>query len=158
MKLKQKVKEEIKVGERVGARSYSDLMELALMKQLESKDLNEKEVAVLIDCCEEAQAQAKSLTEKVSAGKVVLLDYAKQQGYHDLRGELAVAKIGDKTEYELSASKAIKILEKEGKLKLLDDILTVRVTEFRKYLGSDLFEEKATKEEKTFTSISLKKK
>lgn len=158
LKLKEEVKTEEKVGERVGARTYQEMVELALIKQLDSKTLNEKEVRILVDCLTIDDGKAKELKAVVDVGKPVLLAYGKEHDQHDLYGDVAHAKIGDKTDFSLPPSKVIKILEKEGKLRLLDDVLAVRVTEFRKYLGSDLYEQKAEKTDSPFATISLRKK
>ncbi len=158
MALKQKVQVAEKKAEMVVARSYQEMVELALKGQLDSISLNEKEVRILVDCLTEADSQAKELDKKVKAGKPVLLGYAKEHEQYALHGDLAYAKIADKTDFDLPASKAIKILEKEGKMKLLDLVLSVSVTKFREFLGSDLFEKNASREERKFATISLKKK
>ena len=156
--LKQKVDVKEKVGERVGARTYAEMLGLALKGQLDSKTLNEKEVKILVDCLAFDDRNAKFLKKNVDSGKPTLLEYAKENRLISLYGDLSMAKISDKTETDLSASKAIKILEKEGKMKLLDEILTVSVTNFKRYLGADIYDRAATKNVHEFASISLKKR
>lgn len=155
-KLKVEQKDSV-AGEGIGVRSYQEMLDLISKEKLDSKTLNEKEVRILIDCLGHNDETAKILAEGVKKGKAVLLSYAEAHKMYEIIAGLWFAKASDSTDFDLPASRAIKILEKEGKTKLLDSVLKVSIGDFRKYLGSDLFEKNASREKRVFSAISLKR-
>lgn len=139
-------------------RTYDVMISEALRQMLEAKSLTGKEVNLLIDSLGLEDTTAKALAERVKVGKAVLLEYAKGKKLRKLFGDDYEAPVSDSTKSTIKASKAIKIMEKEGKLKLFDSVLTVGVENFKKYLGSDLYDKNIMKTTELFASISIKKK
>lgn len=148
-------KSEVSTGK---VRTVQELDDQLRKGSLSADTLSEVEAKTLVDELTIDDETAKILAKRVEMGKAVLREWCKTHEIRELEGSKGVAKVADGAGFSMDASKAVKILEKEKKNHLFNDILTVSATAFRKFLGSDLFEKNAKMETKPWSIVSLRRK
>lgn len=173
MKQEQRKKEAVEPGAPAGAstkgRTAKELADEAVTLDENGfsalvNSLTPEEVISLVDVGTEIEEQRRSIDKDVKFYvepiKALLLNLAKQLKKKEIKGsEKRIAKIGraSKTTMGTATSFVKDVLKKEGKLNLFDQLVNVKLTEAKKYLGEDALKGfiKVTSEE--YGSVALKK-
>ena len=125
----------------------------------EAGSLNDSELTALVDQAYFWDLEQKELAGRVKNAKTILLRNARAQEWKSYSGESAACKIGKSTKSIMGTVKEfLQLLKREGKMKLLDDLLKVKLGDAKKYLGEDALNGFLTEETEEYGSVSLKKK
>ena len=112
-------------------------------------------IVELIDIACEWDIEKKRLDAKVKEAKAILLANAKVTGWKEKMGKKAVCKIGPSTVAVIGVNPFLSLLKKQGKLNLVQDLLKVKITEAKKYLGEIALEDVTDSQTEPYGSVSL---
>lgn len=128
-------------------------------------ELSNAEIMSLIDVGSDIEERRRAIDKEVKAEvepiKDILLQLGQANKKKNMEGHRGKCTIGPSTKTLTgTATQLAALLKKEGKVKLFDSLLTVRVTDAKKFLGEDiLFKSKFfTSERKEYSTVSLKSK
>lgn len=121
------------------------------------QNLTESEVKLLIDRGSDIDANIKYLTRQLKAIKLGVLEYARRNKLKTIEGQRATAKISDSTTTTTgTVTEFAKLLKKEGKIELFDELTKVQLTEAKKYLGEAALKGFLSKSIQKFAKIGFK--
>jgi hypothetical protein len=165
-KVKQDLETSVKTNGKVIGKGRQVVVILRLVEQgqsLEELQLTENEIKQLIDYATEIEEMrreiAQSVKNFVDPIKKLLVEHAKENNWKHKDGNLGKCDIAaSSTTITGTATELIQILKKEGKTKLFDSLVSIRVTDSKKFLGEDiLFKSGFFKmDRKEFGTVSLK--
>jgi len=164
IRLKNELPSEAKVKNgRVINRSVPQLLKDAQELGVEEVGvaLTEKEHESLIEYGGEQDVIKKLAEKEVTVIKAILLAHAKASGEVESSSKSFGFKVSPRTATVFgTATDLARILKKHKKMQLFDELVTVKVTETKKYLGEQILIEEGfmKKETEKFGSTSLKKK
>ena len=123
------------------------LVEMVLLNAEVVKDiaayLQDEERVALVDYALDCGERSKALEAREKAAKQLLMVYAENESKKDLSTSSNSCKVGASSSTETGTpTQLIRILKDERKLNLVDDILSVKVGEAKKYLGEKFLEAK----------------
>jgi len=123
--------------------------------------LTEEELILMIDTGTELEAERREIEKKTEAVvrpvKQILLQVAKAAGWKEKKGTKGKAKVSASTWSDVgTATDLAKILKREGKIALFDELVTVRVGDCKKYLGTEALKGFLTPHTEEFGMLSLK--
>ena len=113
-------------------------------------------IAELIDNACEWDVEKKKFDTKVKEAKIVLLAHAKQNEWKEKMGKKAVCKIGPSTVAVIGVNPFLALLKKLGKVALVPDLLKVKITDAKKYLGEIALADVTDSQTEPYGSVSLK--
>jgi len=116
----------------------------------------EVSIMELIDNAYDWDVEKKKFDAKVKEAKIVLLAHAKQNEWKEKMGKNAKCKIGPSTVAEIGVKPFLSLLKKLGKVALVQDLLKVKITEAKKYLGEIALEDVTDSQTEPYGSVSLK--
>lgn len=110
-----------------------------LVKEL-AGSLNDTEIGVLIDHLLYESEKATKLLSAVAWIKPLVKLSASEQKWKKKFGDIAEAKsmASSSTVFTCTVTKFVALLKKEGKLKLVDDLLSIKLGDVKKYLGEEV--------------------
>lgn len=153
-KQRSKVKEEIPVVERT---LEQKAIEIIGLKQAE--DMTKEDLLILIDAGSDWQDEAKRVGDCLKDVKDMVKKYAELNNMTETETDRVICKISPSTKTIPGTIKAfVKILVDEGKRHLQNEVLNVKITNAKKYLGEDALKDWLKTETNKFGSVSLKKK
>lgn len=144
-----------KVEEVVGkaaVRTFEDILE---MTNAQSLKLTNAEMEKLIDNAAVLDVQGKEMAKKVKRAKAMLLANAKKKKWKTLTGRTGVAKVSPSTTTVIPVKPFALLLKKLKKTKMLFDLLSVRISDAKKYLGEDVLEKIWETEFEEYGSVSV---
>ena len=113
-------------------------------------------IAELIDNAYEWDVEKKKFDTKVKEAKIVLLAHAKQNEWKEKMGKNAKCKIGPSTTAVVGVKPFLALLKKLGKVALVPDLLKVKITDAKKYLGEIALADVTDSQTEPYGSVSLK--
>jgi len=113
-------------------------------------------IAELIDNAYEWDVEKKKFDTKVKEAKIILLAHAKQNEWKEKMGKNAKCKIGPSTTAVVGVKPFLALLKKLGKVALVPDLLKVKITDAKKYLGEIALEDVTDSQTEPYGSVSLK--
>jgi hypothetical protein len=130
---------------------------------IEQLNLNESEIEMLIDHGTKIEERRRSIDKEVKSVvepiKDILLQSATAVKWKHKEGSDGKCDIGPSTKTLTgTASELYKLLQKEKKAKLFNSLLTVRVTDAKKFLGEDILFKSGffRSERREYGTVSLK--
>ena len=121
-----------------------------------SKSKEWESLEELIDSAYEWDVEKKKFDAKVKEAKIILLAHAKQNEWKEKMGKNAECKIGPSTVAVIGVNPFLSLLKKLGKLNLVPDLLKVKITDAKKYLGEIALEDVTDSQTEPYGSVSLK--
>jgi len=99
--------------------------------------LTDTEIGLLADQHLRDTEKSAEINKGISWIKPLLHLSAREQKWKKKEGDVSEAKAmaGSSTEFTCTVTQFVALLKKEGKLKLADDILSIRLGDAKKYLG-----------------------
>jgi hypothetical protein len=119
-------------------------------------ELNETEMAALIDYGAELDAEAKEHNRRVKIIKDLLRINADIYRWKNKAGNTATAGVSPSSKTTIDATAMGRLLARLGKSNLFGTIFSVKITEAKKYVGIDDLDEISETETKEFGRVSLK--
>ena len=116
----------------------------------------EVSIMELIDNAYEWDVEKKRFDAKVKEAKIILLAHAKQNEWKEKMGKNAKCKVGPSTKAEIGVKPFLSLLKKLGKVNLVPDLLKVKITDAKKYLGEIALEDVTDSQTEPYGSVSLK--
>jgi len=138
-----------KVGK--GSEQIEKMDSNALMAQ---KELIEMKNLVDVACTWDIKK--KELDAKVKEAKSTLLNYAEEHEIKLISGKTAKCKIGPNTTSFIAIKPFLALLKKIGKTNLVPDLLKVKMTDAKKYLGEVVLEDIISSDTDEYGSVTLK--
>lgn len=126
-----------------------------------AKTITEEELILMIDSGVEMEAERRAAdkqTEKVvKPVKQLLLQVAKNAKWKEKKGTKGMAKVSASTWSDVgTGTQLAALLKKEGKIQLFDDLVTIRVGDCKKFLGTDALKGFITPHSEEFGAVALK--
>jgi len=116
----------------------------------------EQAIISMVDRAYELDVEQKKLAKELRELKDTLLKSAEKQGVREYAGNIATCRIGPKTTTEIGVKAFVKLLKDVGKGNLFADLLKVKITEAKRYLGEVVLEDIAEVTIEEYGSISFK--
>lgn len=109
-----------------------------LIKEL-ANTLNDTEIGLLVDHSLGETEKASKWLDAVGWIKPLLKVSSLEQKWKKKSGDIAEAKVmaASSTSFTCTVTKFVAFLKKEGKLKLVDDLLSIKLGDVKKYLGEE---------------------
>ena len=112
-----------------------------LLGRTSASKLTSAQVDLLIDSVTEWDTVKKQLEKEVKIGKALLLEHAELKQWKTRAAAEAVCTIKPSSSTEVDVSGLAKLLKKMGKKELFVDLVKVKSTDAKKYLGENSLEE-----------------
>jgi hypothetical protein len=130
---------------------------------IEQLNLSESDLEMLIDHGTDIEERRREIDKEVKSMvepiKDILLQSASKLKWKHKEGHEGKCDIGPSTKTITgTATELLKLLKKEGKVKLFNNLLTVRVTDAKKFMGEDILFKSGFffSERKEYGTVSLK--
>lgn len=145
-------------------RSVRSILEAYQDNGLEGLVLSAEEIGLLIDSGVELDEKRKAIMKEVDnvvgPTKKLLLALAERDKWKRKSGKVGDCKIGagSSTVIDGTVTQFAALLKKEGKLHLFDDLVNIKITDTKKYLGEDALKDFMHSDTKEYGTVSLSKK
>uniref|UniRef100_A0A6M3M035 Uncharacterized protein n=1 Tax=viral metagenome TaxID=1070528 RepID=A0A6M3M035_9ZZZZ len=135
-------------------RSPDELIRTVEVEDVET--MTDSELEALIDSATGWDMTAKSQAKKVKEAKELLLAHAKANSWKTRVGATGACKIGPSSKTTILATAFVRVLKKLGKIDLVDDLLSVKLGEAKKYVGEVPLEPISEVDTEEYGTVSLK--
>lgn len=141
--------------ESMQGRMTEDLLHLHAKGKLDLKTVTAVEIDSLAYDVKEDEKAAKMLNFRVKAGKEIIMEWMKLHKITTFDDVLSSVRVGARTQLEVLASVMLDYLKRMKKTALIDSVLGVKLTEAKKYFGSDVVEQLGKKEVEAYASLKI---
>lgn len=124
--------------------------------ETETKELTDLEIDVLVDAATELDIVGKECVATVKMAKAVLLQHAKTLKWKTRATDKSICKIGPNSSSEIGVKDLAKLLKKMEKSALFVDLVKVKITDAKKYLGEHSLAPITVTDTEEYGSVSLK--
>lgn len=114
------------------------------------------QITQLIDAATEWDMEQKALAKNAKAAKALLLSHAKSKKWKTRAGETAVCTIKQSSSTEVDVTGLAQLLKRLGKKNLFVDLVKVKITEAKQYLGEHSLKECSEVVTEEYGSVTLK--
>lgn len=121
-----------------------------------AKSVSEKELVQLIDEAVKYDVEQKRLSKLVETSKELIMTIAKGEKWKHKPGSTGMVEIKSSSKTEMTATDLARLLDREGKTNIFDNLVNVKVGEAKKILGEDAVREFSKTSTEVYGSISLK--
>lgn len=127
------------------------------------QSLTAEEIVLMVNAGTDIEDQRRAIDKEVKATVepvkkllVALAQEVKKRTFRGTEGRVATVARGSKTTMG-TVTEFVKILKREGKLGLFDSLVSVKLTETKKYVGEDALKGFITVTPIEYNSVSMKK-
>jgi len=118
--------------------------------------LSPRELTLLIDEGYGDDVAEKTADKRLKVVKEILKAAGEKLKSHSLNGEIGKVDISPSGSTEMSPAQLRKLLKKEKKENLFDELISVKTGELKKYVGDDVVAKYAKTETKEYGKVSFK--
>lgn len=142
--------------QKTAQRTVDDLLVLQGTETLQIETVTEDEFKALCTQIAKDDDERKKLEGRVKLGKEIVLKWMELHTKHEVTmQDGAVVKASPTSSLEVLPSKLLELLRRVKKMNLVDEVLKVKLTEAKKYLGEDVLKKIGKKDIKEYARVSL---